>query len=140
MRFPSCAVPGAVRSEESELAAALEASAQLARLPVSQPVVAAEDSATENRQVAEALAASLQPQQYISTHLGFAVTRTMDEGGGYEEPVHNAQIAMDGGGGLMEGFPNEDLKDCLGNGWEKISGCGLCLVVVVLICVLVPTR
>jgi len=138
-------VPGAIRSEESELAAALEASAQLVRLhqppsPVSLPVVGGEDSATEDRQVAEALAASVQPLEYLPAHLGFAVTRTMDEGGGYEEPVHNAQIAIDGGGGLMEGFPNEDLRDCLGNGWDKISGCGLCLVVVVLICVLVPTR
>ena len=138
-------MPGAIRSEESELAAALEASAQLVRLhqppsPVSLPVVGGEDSATEDRQVAEALAASVQPQEYLPAHLGFAVTRTMDEGGGYEEPVHNAQIAIDGGGGLMEGFPNEDLRDCLGNGWDKISGCGLCLVVVVLICVLVPTR
>jgi len=41
---------------------------------------------------------------------------------------------------MFAGFPAEDLESLLGRAWGKISGCFLCLVVIVLICILVPTR
>ena len=58
--------PGTIRSEDSELAAVLEESAQLAQreqpLLVALPVVAAEDSVQEEEQLAAAFAASLQQE------------------------------------------------------------------------------
>lgn len=55
--------PGTIRSEESELTAALEESAQLAQREQSAlPVVAAEDSVQEEEQLAAAFAASLQQE------------------------------------------------------------------------------